>query len=107
MIGKYYSIKLFQINIVSRCFFAKNNRRYFSGGYNWSKVATTALSFDRPLSLSKGKVNSHYMHFVTLTSTSSASGFIQMLTVCITSNNTVQMKEPWVATEKYFPVLIS
>ena len=28
----------------------------------------SALSFDRPLSLSKGKVNSHYMHFVALTS---------------------------------------
>mgnify|MGYP006321203067 CR=1 FL=1 len=60
-----------------------------------SYINITALSFNRPLSLSKGKVNSHYMHFVTLTSTSSASGFIQMLTVCITSNNTVQMKEPW------------
>ena len=55
----------------------------------------TVLSFDRPLSLSKGKVNSHYMHFVALTSTSSASGFIQILTICITSNNTIQMKGPW------------
>ena len=57
--------------------------------------ADTALSFNRPLSLSKGKVNSHYMHFVALTSTSSASGFIQILTICIASNNTIQMKEPW------------
>ena len=53
-----------------------------------------AISFNRPLSLSKGKVNTHYIHFVALTSTSSASGFIQMLTICIISKNIVQMKEP-------------
>ena len=65
------------------------------------------ISFNRPRSLpepvegSKGKVNTHYMHFVALTSilrqaqqSSSASGFIQMLTICIISKNIVQMKEP-------------
>ena len=63
-----------------------------------SYINITALSFNRPLSLSKGKVNSHYMHFVALTSTSSASGFIQMLIICITNNNMVQMKEPCIVT---------
>ena len=67
-----------------------------------SYINITALSFNRPLSLSKGKVNSHYMHFVALTSTSSASGFVQILTICITSDNTIQMKEPWGECRPYF-----
>ena len=58
-----------------------------------SAICTTALSFNRPLSLSKGKVYSHYIHFVALTSTSSAGGFVQTRTVCITRNNTIKMKE--------------
>ncbi|MBR6068900.1 MAG: hypothetical protein IKP45_14000, partial [Bacteroidales bacterium] len=52
----------------------------------------TALSFNRPLSLwllSESKYRRVRLvalyHFVTLTSTSSASGFIQMLIICITN----------------------
>ena len=47
-----------------------------------------SLSFNRTLSLSKGRMI-RLIHFVTLTSTSSASGFVQMITVCVISNNIV------------------
>ncbi len=48
----------------------------------------------RPLSVSRRVRLMSLYHFVILTSTSSASGFVQTLTICIIRNNIVQMKEP-------------